>query len=89
MFFTSFKDAQCGFKAISVEASEKLLPMVRDNGWFFDTELLILAERYGYRIKEIGVRWVDDPDSRVRIVATALSDLKGLLRLRFSCLKWS
>ena len=89
MFFTSFKDAQCGFKAISAEASEKLLPMVRDNGWFFDTELLILAERYGYRIKEIGVRWVDDPDSRVRIVSTALSDLKGLLRLRFSCLKWT
>ncbi len=83
MFFTSFKDAQCGFKAISAKAARKLLPLVRDNGWFFDTELLIVAQKNGYRIRELPVRWVDDPDTRVRIIRTAVGDLKGLLRLRF------
>ncbi len=82
MFRTRFSDAQCGFKAISQRASNELLPMVRDKGWFFDSELLILAEKNGYRIKEIPVHWVDDPDTRVRVVSTAWADLKGLLRLR-------
>ena len=82
MFFVSFRDAQCGFKALSREAANSLLPVVQDTGWFFDTELLILAEKNGFRIKEIPVHWVDDPDSRVRILNTAFEDLKGLLRLR-------
>ena len=83
MFFTPFKDAQCGFKALSRGAVRALVPVVKDNGWFFDSELLIIAARRGLRIKEIPVRWQDDPDSRVRIVATAWGDIKGLLRLRF------
>ena len=87
MFLTGFRDAQCGFKAISREAARDLLPLVRDNTWFFDTELLLLAERNGYAIDEIPVRWTDDPDSRVRIVRTAWDDLKGLLRLRFGGLR--
>ena len=58
-----------------------LLPLVRDSGWFFDTELLVLAERAGLRIHEVPVDWVDDPDSRVDIVATAVADLKGVWRL--------
>ena len=82
MFQTKFSDAQCGFKAIGNRASRELVPLIRDKGWFFDTELLILAEKNGYRIKEIPVHWVDDPDTRVRVVSTAWKDLKGLLRLR-------
>ena len=87
MFFTGFRDAQCGFKAISRRAADDLLPLVRDTTWFFDTELLLLAEKNGYAIDEIPVRWTDDPDSRVRIVRTAWGDLKGLLRLRFGGLR--
>ncbi len=82
-FFTRFSDAQCGFKAISSRAAQALVPKVLDQGWFFDSELLILAEKGGYRIKDIPVRWVDDPDTRVRVVKTAVDDLKGLYRLRF------
>jgi putative flippase GtrA len=76
-----FSDAQCGFKAIRQDIAERLLPLVSDTGWFFDTELLVLAERVGLRIHEVPVDWVDDPDSRVDIVATAVADLNGLARL--------
>ena len=76
-----FSDAQCGFKAIRADVARQLLPHVSDTGWFFDTELLVLAERSGLRIHEVPVDWVDDPDSRVDIVATATSDLKGVARL--------
>ncbi|MGN9810456.1 glycosyltransferase [Micromonospora sp. BQ11] len=76
-----FSDAQCGFKAIRADVAEGLLPLVRDTGWFFDTELLVLAQRAGLRIHEVPVDWVDDPDSRVDIVATALADLRGIGRL--------
>jgi putative flippase GtrA len=76
-----FSDAQCGFKAIRADVAHSLLPHVADTGWFFDTELLVLAERSGLRIHEVPVDWVDDPDSRVDIVATATADLKGVGRL--------
>ena len=76
-----FSDAQCGFKAIRSDVAQHLLPLVADTGWFFDTELLVLAERSGLRIHEVPVDWVDDPDSRVDIVATATADLKGIGRL--------
>ncbi len=76
-----FSDAQCGFKAIRSDVAQRLLPHVSDTGWFFDTELLVLAERSGLRIHEVPVDWVDDPDSRVDIVATATADLKGIGRL--------
>ena len=81
------RDYQCGFKAISRSAAQELVPLVQDLGWFFDSELLLLASKNGYRIKEIPVSWTDDADSRVRIVSTAYGDLKGLLRLRFGGLK--
>jgi putative flippase GtrA len=77
-----FSDAQCGFKAIRAECAGKLLPWVKDDGWFFDTELLAIAERAGMRIHEVPVDWTDDPDSRVEIVPTAIADLKGIARLR-------
>jgi len=76
-----FSDAQCGFKAIRADRARTLLPLVQDTGWFFDTELLFLAERAGMRIAEVPVDWTDDPDSRVDIVATAVADLKGVARL--------
>lgn len=81
--FSGFNDAQCGFKAISRTTAENLIPLIADDAWFFDTELLLLASKAGYRIKEIPVYWEDDPDTRVNIVSTAWEDLKGLLRLRF------
>jgi glycosyltransferase involved in cell wall biosynthesis len=76
-----FSDAQCGFKAMRTDVAAKLLPLVEDTGWFFDTELLILAERSGMRIHEVPVDWVDDPDSRVDLVATARADLAGMWRV--------
>jgi putative flippase GtrA len=76
-----FSDAQCGFKAVRREVAEHLLPLVEDTGWFFDTELLVLAERSGLRIHEVPVDWVDDPDSRVDVLATALADLRGIARV--------
>ena len=87
MFLTGFQDAQCGFKAVSRRAADDVAPLVVDNGWFFDTEMLLIAEKNGYRIKEIPVKWTDDPDSRVKIINTAWEDIKGLLRLRFGGLR--
>jgi putative flippase GtrA len=78
---TGFSDAQCGFKAIRADRARMLLPYVEDTGWFFDTELLVLAERAGLRIHEVPVDWTDDPDSRVDIVATAVADLRGVARV--------
>ena len=82
----SFSDAQCGFKAIRADVARELLPLVEDTGWFFDTELLVLAQNAGMRIHEVPVDWVDDPDSRVDIVATVLADLRGMLRIGRSLL---
>jgi putative flippase GtrA len=76
-----FSDAQCGFKAIRADVAARLLPLVQDTAWFFDTELLVLAERSGLRIHEVPVDWVDDPDSRVDVVATAVADLRGVARV--------
>nr|WP_228501781.1 bifunctional glycosyltransferase family 2/GtrA family protein [Nocardioides agariphilus] len=81
-----FSDAQCGFKAIRRDVARVLLPMVEDDTWFFDTELLVLAERSGLRIHEVPVDWVDDPDSRVDVVRTALDDLRGIRRVGWGLL---
>ncbi len=80
-FFVNFSDAQCGFKAISTNIARRLLPYVEDNEWFFDTELLVIAEKCGIRIYEEPVRWVDNPGSTVKVLKTALGDLKGLYRM--------
>ena len=76
-----FRDAQCGFKALRADVAHRLLPQVQNRNWFFDTELLVVAERAGLRIHELEVDWADDPDSRVDIVATAMEDLRGIWRL--------
>jgi putative flippase GtrA len=76
-----FSDAQCGFKAVRADVARQLLPHVADTGWFFDTELLVIAERAGLRIHEVPVDWIDDPDSRVDILRTAVNDLRGCWRV--------
>jgi putative flippase GtrA len=76
-----FSDAQCGFKAIRADQARLLLPLAQDGAWFFDTELLVLAERAGLRIHEVPVDWIDDPDSTVNVYATAVADLRGVARL--------
>ena len=81
-FGASFSDAQCGFKALRRDAAQRLLPHVLDDGWFFDTELLLLAERNGMRIHEVPVDWIEDLDSRVDLANTVRADLAGLWRLR-------
>ena len=78
-----FCDAQCGFKAITRQAAQELLPLIKDQAWFFDSELLLKARARGYRIHELPVRWVDDPGSRVHIAKTAWEDIKGMWRVRF------
>jgi len=87
MFQARLSDTQCGFKAISRDCAQQLLPMVHDTGWFWDTELLLMARKGGWKIAFVPVRWVEDTDSRVNVVQTVTRDLKGLLRmLRFD---WS
>lgn len=81
VFGNGFRDAQCGFKAVRTTVADVLVPLVQDNEWFFDTELLLLAERNGLRVHEVPVTWIDDPDSRVKVAKTARDDLKGVLRL--------
>ncbi len=79
---TSFSDAQCGFKAITRQAAQQLLPLIEDTGWFFDTELLATAEKMDYRIFDLPVRWIENRDSHVKVLQTAIDDIRGLLRLR-------
>jgi len=83
MFLTSFPDAQCGFKALTRRTAQAIIPSIKNNNWFFDTELLIIAAKRGYRIKSVPVKWDDEPSSTVNVVQTATEDVKGLLRLRF------
>lgn len=80
-FWVNFSDAQCGFKAVTRRVVTELLPRIRDNEWFFDSELLIVGEKSGYRIYEEPVTWIDNPGSTVRVMKTAQGDLEGLWRL--------
>jgi hypothetical protein len=77
-------DAQCGFKAVRADVARALLPAIEDDGWFFDTELLLLAERNGMRIHEVPVDWIEDLDSRVDLMPTIAGDIQGLWRVRRS-----
>jgi glycosyltransferase involved in cell wall biosynthesis len=87
VLWTSFSDAQCGFKAVSRRVVNEIVPQIKDESWFFDTELLVLAEKQGYRIKDIPVLWIEDDDSRVKIARTAWEDIKGVFRLRWMLLR--
>ena len=84
LFWSRFSDAQCGFKGATRRAVRDIVPLIKDQAWFFDTELLLLAERMGYKIYEVPVKWHDDPGSTVKIAKTAWEDIKGLVRVRFS-----
>ena len=84
LFGNRFSDAQCGFKAIRTAIARRLIPYVQNEHWFFDTELLLLAEKSGYRILDVPVQWIDDLDSRVDLIPTIMEDLRGLLRMRRS-----
>lgn len=81
LFQIKFSDAQCGFKAVTKRVVKELIPQIQDNEWFFDSELLIVGEKSGYKIYEEPVAWVDNPGSTVRVLGTAWGDLKGLWRL--------
>jgi glycosyltransferase involved in cell wall biosynthesis len=87
IFRNRFSDAQCGFKALKRSVAQELVPQVEDGEWFFDTELLLLAEECGYRVSEVPVDWIEDLDSRVDVASTALKDIKGLLRVRVERLR--
>jgi glycosyltransferase involved in cell wall biosynthesis len=87
MFFVHFSDAQCGFKAVTRKVVRELIPKIQDNAWFFDSELLIIGEKLGYKIHEEPVYWVDNPGSTVRVLGTVRGDLEGLWRL-FKCRPW-
>ena len=80
-FQTHFTDAQCGFKGVTRRIVEELIPKVKDNEWFFDGELLIIAEKSGYKIYEEPVHWVDNPGSTVRLISTIWGDLMSIKRL--------
>jgi hypothetical protein len=82
VLFTRFSDAQCGFKFVTREVVNHIVPQIKDQSWFFDTEMLVLAEKQGYCIKDLPVVWIEDDDSRVKIVRTAWEDIKGVFRLR-------
>jgi len=90
-FKPSFSDAQCGFKAISKKIAQEILPKVKNNNWFFDTELLILSEKMGFKIKEIPVEWVEKRigtrKSTVKILATIWEDIKGMVELKIRLLR--
>jgi glycosyltransferase involved in cell wall biosynthesis len=81
LFQGTFKDAQCGFKAISREAFELLAPLLKNRNWFFDSEMLIIAMKAGFTIEEIPISWKDDPTSTVKVARTAKEDILGLFRL--------
>jgi glycosyltransferase involved in cell wall biosynthesis len=82
LFLSRLSDTQCGFKAMTRQAAHELLPLVENEEWFFDTELLLLAEKGGYRVREVPVHWIEDPDSRVNVAKTVEEDLRGLIRMR-------
>ena len=83
MFCSSFSDAQCGFKAVRRDVVQDIVPFIKDQAWFFDTELLLLAQKKGYRIKDVPVEWLEDAGTTVKVAKTAWEDVKGLFRVRF------
>lgn len=81
LFFTKFHDAQCGFKAVTKKVVDNLFPILLDNEWFLDSEMLIVGEKAGYKIFEEPVKWIDNQGSTVKVMKTARGDIDGLIRL--------
>lgn len=76
------KDTQCGFKFFTRDAARRIFSMQRIDGYMFDVEILRLAKRLGYEIKEVGVRWQDDGDSRSPMISGTIKHARDLLRIR-------
>lgn len=76
------EDTQCGFKFLTRDAARRIFSIQRIDGYMFDVEILRLARKLGYRIKEVGVRWQDDGDSRSPMVSGAFRHARDLLRIR-------
>lgn len=87
-FDVSFTDAQCGFKAMTTKTAKTLLPLTKNKHWFWDSELLLLACHLGYRVTNIPVNWIEDKDSRVKLLATIVEDIQGLIRMRRTLRHW-
>ena len=83
ILWTKITDSQCGFKAAFFSWLKKIIPLIKNNDWFFDTELILIAEKKGLKIKQIPVNWVDDTDTRVKIFNTVSSYLSNIIRMRF------
>ncbi len=88
LFNIKLTDTHCGFKALSKPAVQKIIPKIKNNGLFFDTELLILARHYNLNIKEIPVNWTEEKGrkTKVKILRTALDYLKEIVKLKYRLL---
>lgn len=83
---TKISDSTCGFKAVSQKVVQAIMPLVKNQTWFFDSELVFLAEKKGFKIKEIPVNWAEpskENKSKVNVFKVSGQYLKELLRLRF------
>ena len=75
-------DFTCGFKSFRADACRDVFGRLRETGWAYDTEVLYLARRLGYEVRELPVRWTNDPSTRVRLVRDAAGSFAGLVRIR-------
>jgi glycosyltransferase involved in cell wall biosynthesis len=82
LFKTNVKDMQCGFKAVNEDIIKKHIPRIKDDSWFFDTELVIMAENQGYTIKEIPVSWKSNPESKLKIIKVGFECFGKSLNLK-------
>ncbi|MCX6745528.1 MAG: glycosyltransferase [Candidatus Parcubacteria bacterium] len=83
---TKISDSTCGFKAVNKKVVQEIMPLVKNQTWFFDSELVFLAEKKGFKIKEIPVCWAEPrklDKSKVNVLKVSSQYLKELLRLRF------
>ncbi|MBD3359736.1 MAG: glycosyltransferase [Candidatus Buchananbacteria bacterium] len=83
LFFpTKIKDFQCGFKAVDKKTVSEILPLVKDKEWFFDTELLLIAEKNDFKIKEIAVQWKENPETKVKFIRTIYDYIENLIKFK-------
>jgi dolichyl-phosphate beta-glucosyltransferase len=79
------EDTQCGFKFFQREIARDLFARQRIDGYMFDVEILALAQRLGYRIKEVPIRWSDDADSRLQLLSGNLRNVADIFKIRLYC----
>ncbi len=83
LILSGFRDTQCGFKLFRNEAAERIFGVSKINGFAFDVEVLFIARKMGYKIKEVPVRWINSPRSSVNLVRDPIKMLLDLLRIKF------